>query len=72
MKKPKKKPPPAPKPRPRTAPCTNCKEPTPSNYFCYGCQHTICFDCDLPNDLGDYPMGPHTLSDHILSARRRA
>lgn len=75
MSKPKKKKPAkkAPrKPRVRKVPCTNCKEPTDAEqYFCHGCKHVICFDCDLPNDLGDFPMGPHERHDHILSARRR-
>lgn len=44
-----------------TSPCYKCNQPTPTEYFCYGCAQVICGDCNMNENL----MGEHIVDDHL-------
>jgi len=44
--------------------CALCGKETNGMFFCFGCNHFICNECDALTNADDYPIGGHLLSLH--------
>ncbi|MBA7520393.1 hypothetical protein ES705_12489 [subsurface metagenome] len=43
--------------------CYFCRKEVTSEYYCYGCKHYVCEDCE-DYDTFDRPSGLHKAEDH--------